>query len=90
MPVVLILGASSDMAIAIAKKFASHQYQVQLAARRPDQLQPLQSDLQIRYNISCSLHQFDALNYNAHQGFFDALIRSRMLRSVYLDISGMP
>jgi decaprenylphospho-beta-D-erythro-pentofuranosid-2-ulose 2-reductase len=73
MPVALILGATSDMAIAIAKKFASRGYDIQLAARRPDQLGPLQSDLQIRNHINCSVHSFDALDYSSHQSFLNAL-----------------
>ena len=73
MPVVLILGATSDMAVAIAKKFASTGYQVPLAARKPEQLQPLKSDLQIRYNTDCSLHFFDALDFASHKDFFNSL-----------------
>src|SRR2546421_3239751 len=73
MPVVLILGATSDMAIAIAKKFGSKGYQVQLAARKPEQLQPLQSDLQIRYHVACTLHTFDALDFTSHKTFFNSL-----------------
>src|SRR6185295_18193318 len=73
MPVVLILGATSDMAMAIARKFASHHYDIQLAARKPEQLKPLQSDIRIRYNVGCSLHAFDALNYSTHQQFVDEL-----------------
>src|SRR4249919_4030375 len=73
MPVVLILGGTSDMAIAIAKKFASASYQVQLAARKIDQLKPLQSDLQVRYNAVCTLHPFDALNYDSHESFIESL-----------------
>lgn len=73
MPTVLILGAASDMAVAIAKKYASEGFNVQLAARNTSRLQALQSDLSIRYNISCTLHEFDALNYGSHQAFFDGL-----------------
>ncbi|MBO9633773.1 MAG: SDR family oxidoreductase [Chitinophagaceae bacterium] len=73
MPTVLILGAASDMAVAIAKKYASKGFNVQLAARNPSRLQALQSDLNIRYNINCTLHEFDALNYESHQAFFDRL-----------------
>jgi decaprenylphospho-beta-D-erythro-pentofuranosid-2-ulose 2-reductase len=73
MPTVLILGASSDMAIAIARKFASHQYNVQLAARNIEPLQPLQSDIAIRHNVQCTLHAFDALNYASHADFFEQL-----------------
>jgi decaprenylphospho-beta-D-erythro-pentofuranosid-2-ulose 2-reductase len=73
MPVVLILGATSDMAIAIAKKFASAGYQVQLAARNPTQLEPLQSDLQVRYQATATLHAFDAIDYGSHDRFLDSL-----------------
>ncbi|MGB8192136.1 MAG: SDR family oxidoreductase, partial [Chitinophagaceae bacterium] len=73
MPTALILGASSDMAIAIARKFASHQYNIQLAARNTEPLQALQSDLTIRHNVQCSLHAFDALNYTSHEAFFEQL-----------------
>src|SRR5436305_3241797 len=73
MPVVLILGASSDMAIAIARKFAAAGYHLQLAARKPDQLLPLQSDIQVRYKVECNVHQFDALNYSSHESFLASL-----------------
>ena len=37
MSTVLILGATSDMAIAIARKFASRGYDIQLAARNKNE-----------------------------------------------------
>ena len=61
------------MAVAIAKKFASEQYALQLAARNLDQLQVMRADLSIRYNMACTVHAFDALNFNSHQAFFDQL-----------------
>ncbi len=73
MSTVLILGASSDMAIAIAKKFAENKYDVQLAARNPEQLKPAQSDIIIRYNVQCTLHPFDALQFSSHDAFFNGL-----------------
>ena len=73
MKTVLVLGATSDIGTAIGKKFASEKYNVQLAARKPDQLKPLQSDIQIRYRVECSLHIFDALQYAAHSSFFENL-----------------
>ncbi len=73
MPTVLILGAASDMAVAIASRFASMGYDVQLAARNPERLKPLQSDLGIRFNIQCSLHEFDAMDFAGHQSFVDEL-----------------
>jgi len=74
MPTVLILGATSDIGFAIARKFASEKYDVQLAARNTDSLQPFQSDIHIRYGVECSLHSFDALNFSSHSGFYSALL----------------
>ena len=70
---VLILGATSDIGVAIARKFAFHQFDVLLAARKPEQLKPLESDIRIRYGVSCSSVAFDALQYNTHAGFFNSL-----------------
>jgi decaprenylphospho-beta-D-erythro-pentofuranosid-2-ulose 2-reductase len=74
MPTALILGATSDIAAAIAAKFAMHKYDIQLAARNIEQLTAIQSDLQIRYQVSCSLHPFDALRFDTHSSFFDQLV----------------
>ena len=73
MPTALILGAASDMAVAIAKKFASEGYEIQLAGRNINRLQPLVSDLAVRYNKTAALHEFDALDFSSHQNFFDQL-----------------
>lgn len=73
MPTVLILGASSDMAAAIAAEFAAGGYNIQLAARNPQKLTPLQSDLSIRYGVSCTTHAFDAENPASHREFFESL-----------------
>jgi len=73
MSTVLILGASSDMAQAIARTFAQKKYAVQLAGRNADRLSAFKADLQLRYSAQCSLHDFDALKFNTHQAFFDGL-----------------
>ncbi len=73
MATVLILGATSDMAMAIANKFASEKYEIQLASRNVSQLNPLVSDLSIRHNVKCTLHPFDALDLKSHEGFFQSL-----------------
>jgi len=73
METVLILGATSDIGIAIAKKFAAEKYNIQLAARKPAQLEPLQSDIKIRFAVECDLLAFDALQYHTHSLFFENL-----------------
>lgn len=70
---VLILGATSDIGVAIARKFAFHQFDVLLAGRKPEQLKPLESDIRIRYGVSCNSVAFDALQYSTHAGFFNSL-----------------
>jgi decaprenylphospho-beta-D-erythro-pentofuranosid-2-ulose 2-reductase len=73
MSTILILGAASDMAVAIAKKYAQQGNAIQLAARGVQRLKALQSDISIRYNTTCTVHEFDAVNFASHQAFFDSL-----------------
>ncbi|TXJ28307.1 MAG: SDR family oxidoreductase [Chitinophagaceae bacterium] len=73
MPTVLILGASSEMGFEIARKFAIQKFDVQLAGRQPDQIRPLQSDLQIRYGVHCTVHAFDAMDMASHNSFYQSL-----------------
>ena len=61
------------MAIAIAEEFASHGYDIQLAARNVNRLMPLQSDLAIKYNSRVSIYEFDALAFDTHESFFKEL-----------------
>jgi decaprenylphospho-beta-D-erythro-pentofuranosid-2-ulose 2-reductase len=74
MATVLILGATSDIGAAIAKKFASNKFDVLLAARKPEQLGPLESDIHIRYGVNCISLAFDALQYDSHDVFFNSLL----------------
>jgi decaprenylphospho-beta-D-erythro-pentofuranosid-2-ulose 2-reductase len=73
MATLLLLGATSDMAVAIARKFAAAGYDIQLAARSVSRLQPLQKDLTIRYAVHCTTHEFDAADTGNHQPFFTGL-----------------
>jgi decaprenylphospho-beta-D-erythro-pentofuranosid-2-ulose 2-reductase len=66
---VLILGAKSDIARAIAHRFAKDGYDLQLAARRVDALSDDKADLELRYGVSVSLHEFDALAIETHRAF---------------------
>ncbi|RYY59447.1 MAG: SDR family oxidoreductase [Chitinophagaceae bacterium] len=73
METVLILGATSDIGFAIARKFASAGASVQLAGRKPEDLEPLQSDLAIRYGIPCGVYRFDVTDLSSHNAFYSAL-----------------
>ena len=72
-PAVLILGARSDIARAVAHRFAALGHSVQLAARNSDSLQPDKTDIALRYGVAVSLHEFDALDLGSHAAFLDAL-----------------
>jgi decaprenylphospho-beta-D-erythro-pentofuranosid-2-ulose 2-reductase len=73
MPTLLLLGATSDIAVAIARKFAANGYDIQLAARNSGRLRPLQSDLTIRYSVTCTIHEFDAAQPATHATFLSSL-----------------
>lgn len=68
-----ILGARSDIAMAIAHRFAKAGYDVQLAARNADSLDAEKSDIELRYQVAVSVHEFDALDIASHDNFVDGL-----------------
>lgn len=61
------------MAVAIARKFASKGYDVQLAARNEGRLDAMKSDLSVRFKVSGTTHAFDALDFNSHEAFVQQL-----------------
>ena len=48
---VLILGAQSDIAKSLAKKFGENNYDLVLAAKNIDELKAQSTDLKVRYNV---------------------------------------
>jgi len=72
-PPVLILGARSDIGRATAHAFAAEGHPVQLAARNAAELGPDRTDLEVRYQVEATLHEFDALDTGGHAAFLDAL-----------------
>lgn len=70
---ILILGGASDIGLAIAHRFAKEGFDVQLAARRPEELERAKTDMEIRYRVAVSLHAFDALAAHAHEHFMGSL-----------------
>ncbi len=70
---VLIIGAQSDIAKSIAKKFAENNYDLILAARNIDQLKTQSIDLKVRYNIDIDIHEFNILRLKNYRDFFKNL-----------------
>ena len=71
---VLILGATSDMAVAIARQLAVEGYSITLAGRSTERLSALEGDLRVRHKAQVNSAYFDALDYSSHQAFYDALV----------------
>lgn len=66
----MILGATSDMAVAIARQLATEGYSITLAGRSTERLAVLEGDLRVRHKAMVSSVYFDALNFNSHEQFY--------------------
>jgi hypothetical protein len=73
MKYVLIIGAKSDIAIELAKIYASNGFSLYLAGRNIDTLKDFAKDLEIRFNIQCKLKELDVSNFSSHQEFYNNL-----------------
>ena len=74
---VLILGAKSDMALALAYQYSQQGYSLQLAARNVDNfLKDTASDIKIRFQVDVSLHEFDIVNSSNYENFYHSLPKS--------------
>ena len=73
MSTVLILGATSDIARAIARAYAKMGRAVILAARRHERLEADVADLALRYGVAARAVEFDAVDIANHAGLFDRL-----------------
>lgn len=70
---VLILGATSDIAMALAHRFAQAGCHITLAARNSARLAETVMDLQIRHSITAEAVEFDALDFVGHAAFYNGL-----------------
>ena len=66
MSTVLILGATSGIASALAREFAAHKFDLILGGRDRDELSALASDLSLRNSVRASILLFDALDTQDH------------------------
>ncbi|MEJ2233180.1 MAG: SDR family oxidoreductase [Syntrophobacterales bacterium] len=70
----LVLGANSDMAQAIARKFAqAEKANLYLASRNLEILKKRAKDIQIRYQVEAKPLFFDATDYASHPQFYENL-----------------
>lgn len=64
---VLILGATSDVAIACAHVYAKEKHKLYLAGRDKRALEILASDIRIRYQVEVTPILFDAVKFEEHE-----------------------
>lgn len=70
---VLILGAQSDIAKSIARKFGENKYNLVLAAKNIAELKIQSTDLIMRYNIEVDIYEFDILKNENYEKFINSL-----------------
>ncbi len=70
---VLILGAKSDIARAIAHRYAKAGYSLYLAARNYDEPESDITDINIRYKVQAKAMAFDVTDFGSHESFYKNL-----------------
>jgi decaprenylphospho-beta-D-erythro-pentofuranosid-2-ulose 2-reductase len=73
MKYLLVLGATSDMAYATAREFAEKGFGLYLAARNPERLAIIKSDLEARYEVPVQTFLLDITDYASHANFVASL-----------------
>lgn len=73
MQTVLILGATSTVAMELATLYAKRGVRLQLASRDVQRLNPFKSDLIIRFNATIDLIEFDVEDTKSHAPFYQSL-----------------
>lgn len=67
---VLILGANSDIAVALARQMAQLGTSLYLASRNIDELEREAANLRTRYDADVTAIRFDATDYESHPDFY--------------------
>ena len=83
---VLILGAKSDIGIALAHEFAKTGNQIFLAGRNIYELENEKKKLEMENSVKVSLYEFDALDLSNHSEFIDKLT---VLPSIVISTIGL-
>jgi len=73
MSYILIIGAKSDIAKALAREYAKHGYDLYLAAREVEVLSDFAQDIRVRTQREVKLLELDILDFESHRGFYEAI-----------------
>jgi short-subunit dehydrogenase len=69
----VVFGANSDMAVAIARRFAEAGWCLHLASRDTAALEREANHIALRFGVEAKGHHFDALDFNSHENFYKGL-----------------
>jgi decaprenylphospho-beta-D-erythro-pentofuranosid-2-ulose 2-reductase len=73
---VLLLGATSGIGGALARRLAAQGHDLILAGRDKDDLESRARDLDVRYGVRAEVLLFEALDFDSHPGLIEACFRS--------------
>lgn len=73
MKYLLVIGAKSDVAKSVARKYAEQGYHLYLAARHSSELTAFATDINVRSQVSVQCIDLDILDFASHQAFYDSL-----------------
>ena len=73
MKYILIIGAKSDIALELAKRYAENGYNLYLAARDVNSLEHFASDINLKKNVEVVLNEFDITDFLSHDNFYNSL-----------------
>ena len=73
MSYILIIGAKSDIAKAVARKYAENGFDLYLAARNVSELDAFVADLKVRSDRTVTQLELDVLDYASHEPFYNNL-----------------
>jgi len=68
---VLVLGATSAIARAVAGELAARSFDLVLSGRDREELDVLAADLRLRHEVAVAVRTFDALSFDAHSRFVE-------------------
>jgi decaprenylphospho-beta-D-erythro-pentofuranosid-2-ulose 2-reductase len=72
---VLILGATSAIARAVAAQLAREGAALILAGRDVEELERSAADLRLRHGVEVAVERFDALGFDSHAAFFQSCVQ---------------
>jgi decaprenylphospho-beta-D-erythro-pentofuranosid-2-ulose 2-reductase len=73
---ILVLGAGSAMARAIAHELAATGHSLILAGRGTDDLEKTAADLRVRHEASVTVRRFEATDFDDHERFFGDCVKA--------------